>query len=371
MARLLASPRLVFAILLGMSSSVSVPSPWPGESLACSRGEAGLDSAIGGQLSAFREANKRCLAFCNPLLGTPCNSDCSQGLDAFQAACHSEAAHVYRLTFLVVFSDGVQQSVMGYVCLAGACGGSDVSHYATSLEDSRCAPLVNMSHVSSCCVTAQLDDIMSDSEAAVVTAGAVIAALAVVAILVVALFAWRWHMRKLKAAHLDALSPEGRTEGATSETLTRHNTTTRVSLDLSSNRLRPAGSMTEGVGAAQQPKGSTRDDVFKARYGATSNRPASSSAHGISPAAAGLTSATAPLLCDDSNSSQPSACPDNRRSRSLPRSGDPPIFIDASSSVELQGVMAAEPGAFSLNAPAVSQAPPIKSSVTRYGIRRT
>lgn len=173
------------------------PGVWPGASTSCDRGQSALETTISAELSAFRAANAECLSFCSPAQGTSCDADCSQGLDALQSACHSDSAHVYRVEEVVSFSGGVGQDVSAYACLAEACNSADVMLYAAWIEHQRCAPLSNLSFVKTCAVSAVMDDVISDSEAAARVTGAVLVALAVVAIVVVAGLAWRrWQVQK-------------------------------------------------------------------------------------------------------------------------------------------------------------------------------
>lgn len=368
--------RLCPLVLLSLATSTSAGpasrDAWPGASSACNRGQAALESAISGELSAFRAANTDCLNFCNPTSGTSCDADCSQGLDALQTACHSDSAHVYRTVWDVGFRSGVRQDVSAYVCLAGSCNSADVMLYAAWQEVQRCSPLDNLTFVDTCAVSAVIDDVISDSEAAARVTGAVLVAFAVVAIVVVAVLAWRrWHAQAKAAAlgggeeaemtpilpagpgHLGLSSTAGgslpgcqNTPGAASAFVVAGNgsahrqaPTHTESVGISGpvqgvaiadmvaasgapvlaarghassvNRGSFSGgtsessflSVTQGVvgdsGEAQplpRGAGSTREDVFKSRYGASSARPPGAAPHAPEGGGSPVNPALAPLL---------------------------------------------------------------------------
>ena len=310
---------LFIASLVVCSSSQEIP----GASLACNRGQDDLNSAINAELSSFQAANANCLMFCNPLSGTHCDADCSEGLDALQASCHSESAHVYSVTLNIDFVDGLGQEVIGYTCLAEACSPSDVMTYKAWRESQHCSPIANLSFLKFCVVTVALDDIVSDSEVAVTVAGAVIVALTVVAVVIVgSLSLWRFRSKSIlgiddstesapilypascrASSVVSASSGTGETQTAGETSASRRNPD--VSADPGSTTSNGAEAVpmssrkTSGISSAvtaPPPKGSTRGDVYKSRYGAASVRPLGAVAQSAPASPPHDTNLIAPLL---------------------------------------------------------------------------
>ena len=341
-----------FRVLSSRLSGVvlSQRAAWPGATAQCTRGQDALNGAISGEISAFQAANAGCLTFCNPAAGTDCHADCSQGLDALQASCHSEAAHVYKLTATVSFNDGLGQEVVAYACLAAACGSSDALSYSAWREEQRCIPIANLTAVQSCTVGIVQDDVISDAEASAMVAGSVILALSVFAIVVVAALAW-WCLwkRRLRESKFTASAALAETDSiptGTSGSLQSCNGTaggglgprgpgaemTPILSGVCASGLLPAahqaptqpGTPVEfsSVGLASQAghresfatalastlmtpqRKGTREDVFKSRYGAASTSMARTSSAASEQAALSDDMADSPPLSSNLSSTR-------------------------------------------------------------------